>query len=107
MRALLMRYLRPSHRDEPGQGCIFAALGADAARSGPAVQQAFADGLKPLIDLLAKSAPGASKAQRRRKGVAAMAGLVGALLLARAVGKGGLSDEILEATRRELLAAKG
>jgi TetR/AcrR family transcriptional repressor of nem operon len=104
--ALLLRYLRPSHRDEPGQGCIFAALGADAARSGPAVQQAFADGLKPLIDLLAKSAPGASKAQRRRRGVAAMAGLVGALLLARAVGKGALSDEILEATRRELLAVE-
>jgi TetR/AcrR family transcriptional repressor of nem operon len=100
--ALLMRYLRPSHRDEPGQGCVFAALGADAARSGAAVQQAFADGLKPLIDLLAKSAPGASKAQRRRRGVAAMAGLVGALLLARAVGKSALSDEILEATRREL-----
>lgn len=104
--ALLLRYLRPSHRDEPGQGCIFAALGADAARSGPAVQQAFADGLKPLIDLLAQSAPGASKAQRRRRGVAAMAGLVGALLLARAVGKGALSDEILEATRRELLAGE-
>ena len=63
--------------------------------------------LKPLIDLLAKSAPGRSKAERRRKGVAAMAGLVGALLLARAVGKGELSDEILEATRRELLAAGG
>ena len=104
--ALLMRYLRPSHRDEPGQGCIFAALGAEAARSGPAVQQAFADGLEALIGLLAKSAPGASKTARRRKGVAAMAGLVGALLLARAVGKGEFSDEILDATRRELLAGK-
>jgi hypothetical protein len=40
---------------------------------------------------------------RRRKGVAAMAGLVGALLLARAIGKRELSDEILDATRRELL----
>ena len=27
-------YLRPRHRDEPRQGCVFAALGADAARSG-------------------------------------------------------------------------
>jgi len=105
--ALLLRYLRPSHRDEPGQGCIFASLGADAARSGAAVQCAFADGVAPLIDLLAQSAPGASKAVRRRKGVAAMAGLVGALLLARAVGTSELSDEILDATRRELLAAGG
>jgi TetR/AcrR family transcriptional regulator, transcriptional repressor for nem operon len=59
--------------------------------------------LEPLIDLLAKSAPGSTKAVRRRKGVAAMAGLVGALLLARAIGKRELSDEILDATRRELL----
>lgn len=106
--ALLARYLRPRHRDEPGQGCVFAALGADAARSGAVVQDAFADGLKPLMDLLAKSAPGETKAERRRKGVAAMAGLVGALLLARAVGTKDnkeLSNEILEATRRELLDA--
>jgi TetR/AcrR family transcriptional regulator, transcriptional repressor for nem operon len=106
--ALLTRYLQPRHRDEPGQGCVFAALGADAARSGVVVQDAFADGLEPLIDLLAKSAPGSTKAERRRKGVAAMAGLVGALLLARAVGNKDnkkFSAEILEATRRELLAA--
>jgi len=101
--ALLTRYLSPRHRDDPGKGCVFAALGADAARSGPLVHDAFADGLEPLIDLLAQSAPGASKKARRRKGVAAMAGLVGALLLARAIGKRELSDEILDATRRELL----
>jgi TetR/AcrR family transcriptional repressor of nem operon len=106
--ALLTRYLSPRHRDEPGRGCVFAALGADAARSGPLVHDAFAEGLEPLINLLAKllakSAPGSTKAVRRRKAVAAMAGLVGALLLARAIGKRELSDEILEATRRELLA---
>ncbi len=104
--ALLTRYLSPRHRDEPGRGCVFAALGADAARSGPLVHDAFADGLEPLIALLAESAPGASKAARRRKAVAAMAGLVGALLLARAIGKRELSDEILEATRRELCAGR-
>lgn len=101
--ALLTRYLSPRHRDDPARGCVFAALGADAARSGPLVHDAFADGLEPLIALLTESAPGASKAVRRRKAVAAMAGLVGALLLARAIGKCELSDEILEATRRELL----
>lgn len=100
---LLARYLSPRHRDDPARGCVFAALGADAARSGPLVHDAFADGLEPLISLLAESAPEGSKAVRRRKAVAAMAGLVGALLLARAIGKRDLSDEILEATRRELL----
>ena len=105
--ALLTRYLSSRHRDDPGRGCVFAALGADAARSGPLVHDAFADGLEPLIALLAESAPGASESERRRKGVAAMAGLVGALLLSRAIGKRKLSDEILDATRCELLAAAG
>ena len=105
--ALLGRYLSPRHRDDPARGCVFAALGADAARSGPQVHDAFADGLEPLIALLASSAPGSTKAARRRKGVAAMAGLVGALLLARAIGKRELSDEILNATRRELLEESG
>jgi TetR/AcrR family transcriptional regulator, transcriptional repressor for nem operon len=105
--ALLTRYLSSRHRDDPGRGCVFAALGADAARSGPVVHDAFADGLEPMIALLAGSAPGASKPARRRKAVAAMAGLVGALLLSRAIGKGKLSDEILDATRCELLADAG
>ena len=86
------------------EGCAFAALGTDAARSGKVVRKAFAEGLEPLIDILAKAVPGRTKAVRRRKAVAAMAGLVGALTLARAVGNGPLSDEILKAAQRELLA---
>jgi TetR/AcrR family transcriptional repressor of nem operon len=108
--ALLKHYLSPKHRDDPGQGCAFAALGNDAARSGKIVREAFADGLAPLIDILARSIPGKSipsksKTARRRKAVAAMATLVGALTLARAVDGTPLSDEMLEAAHRELTAA--
>jgi TetR/AcrR family transcriptional regulator, transcriptional repressor for nem operon len=105
--ALLEHYLTARHRDEPGRGCSFAALSNDAARSGPVVRKAFAEGLVPLIDVLTRAVPGRSKAVRRRKAVAAMAGLVGALTLARAVGDKTLSDEILEAVHRELLDAAG
>ena len=108
--ALLAHYLSPKHRDDPGKGCAFAALGNDAARSGKIVRKAFAEGLAPLIDILAQSIPGESvpnksKAARRRKAVAAMATLVGALTLARAVEGTPLSDEMLEAAHRELAAA--
>jgi TetR/AcrR family transcriptional repressor of nem operon len=113
--ALLAHYLSPKHRDDPGKGCAFAALGNDAARSGKVVRKAFAEGLAPLIDILAQSIPGKpspgksipdkSKAVRRRKAVAAMATLVGALTLARAVDGTPLSDEMLEAAHRELAAA--
>jgi TetR/AcrR family transcriptional regulator, transcriptional repressor for nem operon len=103
--ALLRRYLTAQHRDDPGRGCSFASLGNDAARSGEIVREAFAEGLEPLIAILADAVPGRSKAARRRKAVATMAALVGAVTLARAVSSQALSDEILEATRRELLAA--
>jgi TetR/AcrR family transcriptional regulator, transcriptional repressor for nem operon len=113
--ALLAHYLSPKHRDDPGKGCAFAALGNDAARSGKVVRKAFAEGLAPLIDILAQSIPGKSlpgksipdksKAARRRKAVAAMATLVGALTMARAVEGTPLSDEMLQAAHRELAAA--
>jgi TetR/AcrR family transcriptional repressor of nem operon len=105
--ALLRHYLTARHRDDPGRGCAFAALATDAARSGKMVREAFADGLEPLIDILMQTVPGRSKAARRRKAVAAMAGLVGALSLARAVGDPSLSDEILKAVQHELLGAAG
>src|ERR1700733_9824093 len=98
--ALLEQYLSPRHRDDPGKGCAFAALSSDAARSSKSVRKAFAEGLQSLIDILADAVPGHSKAARRRKALAAMAGLVGALTLARAVGDAPLSDEILDAARR-------
>jgi len=118
--ALLEHYLSPKHRDDPGKGCAFAALGNDAARSGKIVRKAFAEGLAPLLDILAKSIPGKSipgksiggksirgksKTVRRRKAVVAMATLVGALTLARAVEGTPLSDELLEAAHRELIGA--
>jgi TetR/AcrR family transcriptional regulator, transcriptional repressor for nem operon len=103
--ALLEHYLTRRHRDDPGQGCGFAALCNDAARSGKAVRNAFAEGLEPLIDILAQSMPDRSKSARRRKAVAAMAALVGAVSLARAVGDPALSDEIIAAVKHELLGA--
>ena len=102
---LLTRYLSPRHRDDPGQGCAFAALSGDAARCGKPVREAFAEGLEPLIDILSGIVGGRTKAARRRKAIAALSELIGALILSRAVGNGGLSDEILDTGRRELLAA--
>jgi TetR/AcrR family transcriptional regulator, transcriptional repressor for nem operon len=103
--ALLEHYLTQRHRDDPGHGCGFAALCNDAARSGKAVHDAFAEGLEPLLDILAQSMPDRTKTLRRRKAVAAMAALVGAVSLARAVGDPALSDEIILAVKQELLAA--
>ena len=102
---LLTRYLSPRHRDDPGQGCTFASLSGDAARCGKPVREAFAEGLEPLIDILSGLVDGRTKAARRRKAIAVLSELIGALMLSRAVGDAGLSHEILDAGRRELLSA--
>jgi TetR/AcrR family transcriptional repressor of nem operon len=102
--ALLKHYLSQRHRDDPGHGCAFAALSGDASRCGKPVRDAFAQGLEPLIDILIGITPGPSKAVRRRKAIAALAELVGALVLARAVSDDALSNEILDTARRELRA---
>jgi TetR/AcrR family transcriptional regulator, transcriptional repressor for nem operon len=102
---LLTRYLSRRHRDDPGHGCAFASLSGDAARCGKAVREAFAEGLESLIDILSELVGGRTKAARRRKAIAALSELIGALMLSRAVGDAGLSDEILDAGRHDLLAA--
>jgi TetR/AcrR family transcriptional regulator, transcriptional repressor for nem operon len=89
-------YLSPAHRDRAGRGCLFAAVGSDVARQPRSVRRAFTHGLRARIDALQSVLPGRAAA-RRRKALATMAGLVGALILARAVDDPKLSDEILNA----------
>jgi len=93
---VVREYLSPWHREDAGHGCLFAALGSDVVRQPRSVRRAFTDGLRLRIKILQELLPG-RMAARRQKALAAMAGLVGALILSRAVDDPQLSDEILEA----------
>ncbi len=95
-------YLSPSHRDDPGTGCLMSAVGSEAARQPRAVRRAFTDGFRVRLDAWLKLVPGRSVAARREKALVTMATLVGTLIIARAVDDPALSDEILEATATEL-----
>ena len=97
LRAIVAGYLAISHRDDPGNGCVLAALGADVARKGPAVRHAVTEGLRPFIELLTRSVPGRSRTARRKKALTIYASLVGAMVLARAVDDPALSKQILQA----------
>ena len=37
-------YLSPRHRDDPGHGCLFAALGSDVVRQPRSIRRAFTEG---------------------------------------------------------------
>jgi TetR/AcrR family transcriptional repressor of nem operon len=97
--AFLNAYLSPVHRDNAGDGCALAALGSDVAREPLAVRAAFTAVLRNRLDILAGMLPGRNKAAQQRKALATLAGVVGALTLARAVADPALSNEILAATR--------
>ena len=101
MTDVVRKYLTPRHRDDAGHGCLFAALGSDVARQPRSVRHAFTEGLRLRVDNLARLLPRRSAA-RRRKALATIAGLVGAMILSRAVDDPELSDEILDATAASL-----
>jgi TetR/AcrR family transcriptional regulator, transcriptional repressor for nem operon len=95
--ALAATYLTPKHRDAAGRGCPMAAIGSEIARQGPHVRRAFTDELRPFLDYLSRSIHGNSTSLRRQKALATYAGLVGALIVSRAVDDPDLSNEILSA----------
>ena len=80
------------------------AVAIEAARHGPSVRQAFTDGVRALVDVLARVVPGRTKAAKRKQALATFAGMVGAIVLARAVDDAQLSADILDAVRGEISA---
>jgi len=97
--ALAGAYLTSRHRDNPGAGCLLAALGPDVSRQGPAVRRAVTDHIRSAVELLTKLVPGKSRAARRQMAISTYATLVGAMVMARAVDDRELSQEILDAGR--------
>lgn len=98
-------YLSRAHRDEPGSGCLVAALGADVARQEPSVRQSFTAALQPMIAFLTHHVGGRAKAKQRERALVTLATLVGTIVLARAVDDEELSDEFLHAARSALKPA--
>ena len=88
-------YLTKRHRDDPGHGCVFAALGGDVARSSDAVRSTVTKGVRAQLGILERVAKGRSKAARREQAITALSGMVGAMVVARLVNDSALSNEIL------------
>src|SRR6201998_4638447 len=92
-------YLTTTHRDDPGHGCAVPTLGAEIARESPKTRRAFAAKLEQMIDMLAAQIPDVPRKAARRQAMAAIATMMGTLVLARIAGTGDFSDEILGAGR--------
>lgn len=104
--AVTTRYLSTRHRDVPGTGCLMAALGPEVSRQAAPVRQVVTECLDSILDTLARLTPAKSAVARRNKAMATFAGMVGALVIARAVNDPKLSREILQVVSASIAASE-
>jgi TetR/AcrR family transcriptional repressor of nem operon len=100
--ALLDHYLSRRNVVERGTGCVFASLTQEVSRHGPGMQEAFTGGLMALAEILEEIVPGGTPEEKRRRALASLSSMMGAVILARAMDNPDLADEFLAATRQEL-----
>lgn len=101
--ALVTKYLSIDHRDDASRGCVMPALAADFARRPEEVRSAFTKEYEELLQLVASVLPEGPDESRYDAVIALVAGMVGALLLARTVNDPTLSERILRTTRDFLI----
>ena len=100
--AIVAAYLSREHCDAPGQGCVIAALGGEIARQPLSVRNVFTEELKAGLEFLAELMPEDTPSRKFEDAIAVFAGMVGALILARAVNDETLSKRILHATAERI-----
>jgi TetR/AcrR family transcriptional regulator, transcriptional repressor for nem operon len=100
---IVENYLTPVHRDDPGHGCAVPTLGAEIARESLKTRKAFAAKLEQMIDMMADQVQDAPRKAGRKQAMAALATMIGTLVLSRIAGTGEFSDEILDAGRDAVL----
>ena len=101
LRALVEAYLSDRHLEDIEAGCPVAALACEVPRQSHEVQEAAAQRVHGLLAIVDRALPPDAPADS----AALLASqLVGALLLARALGNKARGQALLKATRRSLLA---
>ena len=100
-------YLTAVHRDDPGHGCAVPTLGAEIARETPKTRKAFAVKLEQMIDMMADQILDVPRKTARKQAMAALATMMGTLVLSRIAGNGEFSDEILASGREAALGRAG
>jgi TetR/AcrR family transcriptional repressor of nem operon len=107
------RYLSHKHRSDIEGGCPVAGFSGDTPRLSVEARSQFAVGLDDMITILAgliAEAPSPHGTQDRRtlreRAISLYSQMVGALVLSRAVAEpaAALADEVMESSRRNLLA---
>jgi TetR/AcrR family transcriptional repressor of nem operon len=104
---LVDAYLSLAHRDGLATSCAVTSMANDVARSSARARSAYTKQVGIYLDLLAKLIATDKRKSRRAKAITALATLVGAVSMARAVNDEKLSRELLKSAADELKAQLG
>jgi AcrR family transcriptional regulator len=100
LEAMIASYLSERHVEHPEAGCSLAALASETARQAPALRRIATRQVAGFAALIAGQLPGGDTPENRDRALATVAGLVGALTLARVVDDPALSRAIRQAVTR-------
>jgi TetR/AcrR family transcriptional repressor of nem operon len=103
--AVIDTYLDRRHCANPGDGCALPAFGAEIGRTSRATRRLFSMKLEELIGVFACPIEGETATLAIQRATAAIATLVGTVILARATESKHLSDRILKAGRSRLFSS--
>jgi TetR/AcrR family transcriptional repressor of nem operon len=103
LRALVKRYLSTAHRDNPQDGCTFAALGSELTRADKKTRALLTERFSAFVELLAKQFDDVSPVVARKRALAAASTMIGALLMSRIVTDPDLSQALLKNAEQRIL----
>ncbi len=107
LRLLVDAYLSVAHRDGLATSCAVTTMANDVARGNARARSAYTKQVGIYLELLAKLIATDTRKSRRAKAISALATLVGAVSMARAVNDEKLSRELLKSAAAELKAQLG
>jgi TetR/AcrR family transcriptional regulator, transcriptional repressor for nem operon len=94
-------YVSAAHRDDPATGCGVVALGADMQRVGGAARKAYREQVERYLTHL-QALLGGEDTENRRRAAVTLSAMVGAVMIARALGPTPQSDELLRDVREAI-----
>jgi TetR/AcrR family transcriptional regulator, transcriptional repressor for nem operon len=107
LREFIDGYLSIAHRDSPSRGCALATLGGDLPRLPEAARTRFSEGAQRMVGAIAKLLTKLGAKNAESVASSAIAEMVGALALSRAVNDSQQSERILRTSRQGLMARLG
>jgi TetR/AcrR family transcriptional repressor of nem operon len=102
LEVILTGYLSTGHRDNVADGCPFAGLGSELARSDAKTRAAVTTGFLKVVDALAQQYRRTNPKGAKARALVAAAAMVGAVTMSRVVTDPKLSAAILRSTKQHL-----